>query len=72
MYRFFTIFMPSHKIMVLFVLRKPILQTRTRSHRMGASFLVGPFFGGTLRLLPYGMCANSERSGETARIRRLA
>ena len=29
-------------------------------------------FGRTLRLLPYFMCANSEGSGETARIRRLA
>ena len=29
-------------------------------------------FGGTLRLLPLLMCANSEDSGETARMRRLA
>ena len=29
-------------------------------------------FGRTLRLLPYIMCANSEGSGETARMRRLA
>ena len=29
-------------------------------------------FGRTLRLLPYFMCANSEGSGETARMRRLA
>ena len=28
-------------------------------------------FGWTLRLLPYFMCANSEGSGETARMRRL-
>ena len=29
-------------------------------------------FGRTLRLLPYVMCANSEGSGEIARMRRLA
>ena len=29
-------------------------------------------FGRTLRLLPYFMCANSEGSGETAQMRRLA
>ena len=37
---------PSHEIMVLFVLRKPILQKRMRSHLVGLDvyFLVGPFF----------------------------
>ena len=38
-------FEPSHEIMVVFVLRKLILQTRMRSHRagLGVRFLVGPF-----------------------------
>ena len=49
---------PSHEIMAHFVLRKFILQT----------FI----FGQTLLLLPYLMCANSEGSGETARMRRLS
>ena len=36
---------PAHEIMVLFVLRKLILQTRMRSHPTGLDvpFLVGPF-----------------------------
>ena len=36
---------PAHEIMVLFVLRKLILQTRMRSHPVGLDvwFLVGPF-----------------------------
>ena len=36
---------PSHEIMVLFVLRKLILQTRLRSHPVGldVGILVGPF-----------------------------
>ena len=55
--------------MVLFVLRKRILQTRMRSHPVGLDVWV---FGRTLRLLPYFMCANGEGSGETARMRRLA
>ena len=56
-------------IMVLFILRKLILQTRMRSHPvvLDVWFLVGP-----LRSLPYFMCANSEGSGKTARMRRLA
>ena len=38
-------FEPCHEIMVLFVLRKPILQSRMRSHPVGLDvwFLVGPF-----------------------------
>ena len=38
-------FEPSHEIMVPFVLRKLVLQTRIRSHPMGLHvwFLVGPF-----------------------------
>ena len=52
--------------MVLFFLRKPILQMHMRS---GARCLI---FGRTLRLLPYFMWSNSEGSGETARMRRLA
>ena len=36
---------PAREIMALFVLRKPTLQTRTRSHpvRLDVRFLVGPF-----------------------------
>ena len=54
----------SHKIMLLFVLRKLILQSRMRSNQMELDvwFLVGPYF----------MFANSEGSGETAWMRRLA
>ena len=59
---------PRHEIMALFALRKLILQTRIRASS-GARCLI---FGRTLRLLPYFMCANSEGSGETARMRRLA
>ena len=61
-------FEPAYEIMVPIVLRKLILQTRMRSHP-GAICLI---FGRTLRLLPCCMCANSEGSGETARMRRLA
>ena len=55
---------PSHEIMALFDFRKLIFQTRMRSHQVGLFvwFLVGPFF----------MCANSEGSNETTRMRRLA
>ena len=38
-----------------------------RSHPVGLDVL---FFGRNRRLLPYFMCANSEGSGETARMRR--
>ena len=64
-----TTFEPFHEIMVLFVLRKLILQTRMRSHPVVARCSI---FGRTLRLLPYFLCANSEGSGETARMRMLA
>ena len=60
---------PSHEIMTLFVLRKLILQTRMRGHTAGLDVL---FFVRTRRLLPYFMCTNSEGSGETSRMRRLA
>ena len=56
---------PAHEIMTFFVLRKLILQTRIRSHPVEARCLI---FCQTLRLFPYFMCANSEGSGETARI----
>ena len=59
----------AHVIMVLFVLRKLILQTRMHRHPVG---LENWFFGRTLRLLPYFMCANSEGSGEIAWMYRLA
>ena len=53
---------PSHEIMALVILRKLILQMHMRSHPMGLDVwsLVGP------------SCTNSEGSGETARMRRLA
>ena len=59
---------PPHESMVLFVLRTLILQTHTQPSN-GARCLL---FGQTLRLLPYFICANSEGSGETARMRWLA
>ena len=54
--------------MVLFVLRKRVLQTHMSNHPVGpdAWFLVGPF------VYFHTSCANSEGSGETARMRRLA
>ena len=55
--------------MELFILRKLILQTRMRIHPLG---LDAWFFGRTLCLHPYFMCANSEGSGEIVRMRRLA
>ena len=55
--------------MVLFVLHNLILQTRMRNHPVGLDVCC---FGRTLRLLPYFMCSNSEGSGETVRMRRLA
>ena len=41
----YQIFEPAHETVALFVLRKLILQTRMRSHRVGLDvwFLVGPF-----------------------------
>ena len=54
--------------MVLFVLRKLIFLMRMRSHTMGLDvwFLVGPI------VYFHNLCANSEGSGETAQMRRLA
>ena len=60
---------PSQEIMVLFVLRKLILQALMHSHpSIGARCLI---FGRALCLLPYFMYANSEGSGETAQMCRL-
>ena len=59
---------PTHEIMALFILRKPILQTPMHSHPAGLDVLT---FGRTLRLPSYFMFANIEGSGETARMRRL-
>ena len=53
---------PAHEIMALFALSRVILQIG----------LDGLMFGRTLRLRPYFMGANSEGSGETVRMRRLA
>ena len=55
--------------MALFVLRKLILQTCMRSNPVRPDVW---FFGRTLRLLTNFMCANSEDSGKTTRMRRLA
>ena len=55
---------PCHEIMVLVVFRKLILQSRMQSHPVGID-------GRTLGLLSYFMFANSECSGETARMHRL-
>ena len=52
--------------MVLFVLRKLILQTRMGGHPVGLDVLS---FGQTCRLLPYCTCANSEAP---ARLRQCA
>ena len=60
---------PAHEIMALFVLRKLNLQWHMHNHPVGARCLI---FDRTLRLPPYFMCANSEGSGETARMLRLA
>ena len=59
---------PAYEIIALFVLRKLILQMRMRSHPVGLDVS----FGRTLRLLPYFMYANSEGSGETVRMLKLA
>ena len=64
-----SVYEPAHEIMALFVSNKLILQTRMRSHPVGLDVW---FFGQTLCLFPYFMCAKSEGSGETARMRRLA
>ena len=55
--------------MALFVLRKLIFQNAHAQPPSGARCLI---FGRTLRLLPYFMCANSDGSGETARMRSFA
>ena len=44
----------------------------SNAHAQPSSGATCLMFGRTLRLLSYFMCANSEGSGETARIRRLA
>ena len=61
-------FDPCHEIMALFVPRKLILQMRMCSYPVGLDvwFFVGPF------VYFHTSCANSEGSGETARMRRLA
>ena len=55
--------------MSLFVLRKLNLLNAHAQPSSVARYLI---VGRTLRLLPYFMCANSEGSGETARMRRRA
>ena len=58
-----------HEIMVLLVLHKLNSSNTHAQPSSGAGYLI---FGQTLPLLPYFMCANSEGSGETAWMRRLA
>ena len=55
--------------LVLFILRKTQLSNAHAQPSSGAKCLI---FGRALRLLPYFMCANSEGSGETARMHRFA
>ena len=62
-------FEPAHEIIVLFVLRELILSNAHAQPLSGARCLI---FGRTLCLLPYFMCANSDGSNETVRMRRLA
>ena len=57
-----------HEIMVLFILSKLLLQKRMCSHPVARYLMFGP----TLSLLPFFMCVNSEGSGETERMHRLA
>ena len=59
---------PSHQIMALLVLRKLNSSNTHAQPSSGARCLI---FGRALRLLPYSMCANSEGSGETARMHML-
>ena len=49
----------------------PVTQS-SNAHAQPSSGARCLIFGGTLRLLPYFMCVNSEGSGETAQMRRLA
>ena len=63
MYNLQILFEPAHEIMALFVLHKLILQMRMRSHPVGLDVWF---------LIPYFMCANSEDSGETGQMHRLA
>ena len=62
-------FEPSPEIMTPFVLRKRILSNTHAQPFCGARCLI---FGRPLRLLPYFMCTNSEGSGDSSRMRRLA
>ena len=55
-----------HEIIVVFVLYKLILQTGMHSRPVGLDVC---FFGRTLRLLPYFMCANNKGSGKQRRPR---
>ena len=64
-----TLIKPAHEIMALFVLHKLFSSNMHAQPSSGAKCLI---FALTLRLLPYFMCATSEGSGETARMRRLA
>ena len=57
---------PCHEIMILFVQCKRIF---SNAHAQSSSGARCQIFGRILRLLSYFMCANSEGSGETARMR---
>ena len=60
------------EIMVLFVLRKLIQTHSSNVHTQPSSAARYLIFGRTLRLLPYFMCGNSEGSGKTVWVHRLA
>ena len=49
-----------------------VLFISSNTHAQPSSGARCLIFGPTLRLLPYFMCANSEGSGKTARMHRLA
>ena len=62
------LFEPAHAIMAVFVLSEP----SSNAHAQPSSGARCQVFGRTLCLRPYFMCANSEGSGEAARMCRLA
>ena len=67
---FRSIIEPVLQILVLFILCK--LDHSSNAHAQPSSGARCPIVGRILHLLPYVMFANSEGSGETARMRRLA
>ena len=58
--------------MILWYFSSSVNSHSSNAHAQPSSAARCLIFSRTLRLLPYSMCANSEGSGETARMRRLA